>query len=326
MFDVRKPAARFAAVLAAVLMAGSAVSAAAASAKSTSKLFPIHIGVSPTISSVDVWYAYSAGYFKRNGLNVRITVNTTSGAATFPLLLNGQLDMSVSDPVSPILAISQSVPLRLDALGNVISPTPSKDYAGLVVKSGSGITSAAQLAGKSVAVPSLDSILQLLAEATVTAAGGNASQVNFVETPPLSMVSAVASGQVTAFSNVEPLLTEAKAQGETVLAHPPAAMGGLPEDVIVSSKLWSSEHPKALAEFATALGEANAKLAKDPSLIKTTAAADNEVPSQYLSSMILPVFQAGTITPTMMTDLQKYMLKYGFIKKAITYKRILGQS
>ncbi len=324
MLHLRKAAA----VLAAVLMAGAAMSATAASAKTKKKAkpFPIHIGVSPTISSVDVWYAYSAGYFKRNGLKVHISINTTSGAATFPLLLNGQLDMSVSDPVSPILAISQSVPLRLDALGNVISPTPSKNYAGIVVKSDSGLTSAAQLVGKSVAVPSVDSILQLLAEASVTAAGGDASKVNFVEVPPLSQVAAVASGQVTGFSNVEPLLTEGKAQGETILAHPPKAMGGLPEDVVVSSKLWAKEHPKALTEFATALGEANAKLAKHPSLIKTTAAADNEVAPQYLNSMILPVFQAGLITPTMTTDLQKYMLKYGFIKKAISYKRILGQS
>jgi NitT/TauT family transport system substrate-binding protein len=320
MVNLRKPAVAFAVVLG----ASAAISVSAAGAKTS--LFKMKVGVSPTISSVDVLYAAKAGYFTREGLDVTTTVNTTSGAATFPLLLNGQLAMTVTDPVSPILAIDKGVPLQMDAEGNIIDSKPSKDYAGLEVKSNSGLTSAAQLAGKSVAVPSLDSILQLLAQATIDAAGGNSSKVNFVEVPPLSMVDAVSQGQVTAFSNVEPLLTEGKASGEKILAHPPAAMGGLPEDVLVSSTKFAKAHPNVITEFRAAITLANAKLAADPSLIVKTAAAEGEVSPSVVHKIILPVFQGGTLTSTMLDRLMTYMVKYHYISKPIAITKILGDS
>jgi NitT/TauT family transport system substrate-binding protein len=284
----------------------------------------LKVAVSPTISSVDVLYALNAGIFKKYGLDVTTSVDTSSGAATFAEVLNGQLDMTVVDPMSTILAISKGLPLQIAAEGNVMTSDPSKNYAGIVVKAGSGITSVSQLEGKTVAVVSLDSILQMLAQITVDAGGGDSSQVKFVEVPPGEEVDAVAKGQANAFVNVEPLLTEGEADGLTVLAHPPASLGGLPQDVLVTSKTFAQQDASTVKKFQEAMAEANEALAANPQLIVSTAIAEKEVSASVADKIILPVFSGGTVSADSITKLEDLMIKYGYLKSEVSASTLLG--
>ena len=314
---------------------GSSPATSAAASPATSAGAPaanagsvnIKIGVSPTISSADVLYAVNAGIFAKDGLNVTTTVNTASGAATFPEVLNGQLTMTVVDPVSVVLAVSKGLPIEVAAEGNIMASDPTKNYAGIMVKTGSSITSPTGLEGKTVAVNSLDSILQMLAQITVDSAGGDSSKVKFVEVPPASEINAVAKGQTDALINVEPLLTNGEAAGLKVLAHPPASLGGLPQDVLLTSKAWASKNPGALAKFQAAMTEANQALAADPSLIVTTAIAQKEVASAAIANkIILPVFGGGVVTSDSLTKLENLMIKYGYIKTPVSMSALLGGS
>jgi NitT/TauT family transport system substrate-binding protein len=286
----------------------------------------LKVAVSPTISSVDVWYALNSGIFKKYGLDVTTSVDTASGAATFAEVLNGQLDMTVVDPMSTILAVAKGLPLEVAAEGNVMASDPSKNYAGIMVKSGSGITSLSDLSGKTVAVVSLDSILQLLAQITVDAGGGNSANVKFVEVPPGEEVNAVAKGQTNALVNVEPLLTEGEAAGLTVLAHPPASLGGLPQDVLVTSTSYAKANPATVKKFQEAMTAANEALAANPQLIVTTAIAEKEVASDVASKMILPVFAGGSVSAASITTLENLMTKYGYLKSTVSASTLLGHS
>jgi NitT/TauT family transport system substrate-binding protein len=305
---------------------GSSGSSTGADTGGSTSSVSLKVAVSPTISSVDVLYALNAGIFKKYGLNVTTSVDTSSGASTFAEVLNGQLDMTVVDPMSTILAISKGLPLQIAAEGNVMSSDPSTNYTGIMVKSGSGITSVTQLEGKTVAVVSLDSILQMLAQITVDAGGGDAAQVKFVEVPPGEEVDAVAKGQTDAFVNVEPLLTKGKAAGLTVLAHPPASLGGLPQDVLVTSKTFAQQNPSTVKKFQEAMAEANEALAADPSLIVTTAIAQKEVPAAVADKIILPVFAGGTVSAASITTLENLMIKYGYLKSTVSASALLGSS
>jgi NitT/TauT family transport system substrate-binding protein len=320
----RRPVALAALVLTGSLAAGgaSSISAAAAPRGHTAAL-TLTIGVSPTISSADVLYAEYAGLFKKEGLSVTTSVNATSGAATFPELLNGQLDVTVVDPVSPILAIGQGVPLDIVAQGNIMAKSSTKNYCGIVVKAGSGINSVKDLAGKTIAVNSLDSVLQLEAEAMIKAGGGNPSATQFVEVPPPSEINAVAQGQVAGFVNVEPLLTEGAAAGLTTLAHPPASLGGLPQDVLVTSSAFAKAHKSVIKKFSTAMSLANAALAKHPGLIQLTAVAENELSSTLANEIILPVSAKGTVTAADVNKLEGLMLQDGFMSSRIPASKIL---
>lgn len=284
----------------------------------------IKIGVSPTISSVDVLYAAEKGLFEKHGVNVETTVNTTSGAATFPLLLNGQLWMTVVDPVSPILAIGKGVALRMVSNGNVIASNPEEDYGGIVVKAGGGIESPKGLEGKTIAVNSLDSILQLRAEVSIEEDGGEPSAAKYVEVPPPSEVDAVVKGQVDAFSNVEPLLTTGEEEGLEVLTRAPKAMAGMPEDVIVTSKKLAEEEPEAVAGIQAAMEEANEALAKEPKLMIATAEANEEVEPGLAEKITLPTFEGGALEASTLEALQELMVEHGYIDSPVEASELLG--
>lgn len=284
----------------------------------------IKIGVSPTISSVDVLYAAEKGLFEKHGVNVETTVNTTSGAATFPLLLNGQLGMTVVDPVSPILAIGKGVALRMVSTGNVIASNPEEDYGGVMVKQGSGIGSPKELEGKTIAVNSLDSILQLRAEVSIEEDGGDPSAAKYVEVPPPSEVDAVVKGQVDAFSNVEPLLTVGEEEGLEVLTRAPKSMAGMPEDVIVTSTKLAEEESEAVAGIQAAMEEANAALAKEPKLMIKTAEANEEVEPGLASKITLPTFEGGALEASTLEALQELMVEHGYIDSPVEASELLG--
>jgi NitT/TauT family transport system substrate-binding protein len=284
----------------------------------------VKIGVSPTISSVDVLYAAEKGLFEKHGVNVETTVNTTSGAATFPLLLNGQLGMTVVDPVSPILAIGKGLALRMVANGNVIASNPEEDYGGVMVKAGSGIGSPKELEGKTIAVNSLDSMLQLRAEVSIEEDGGDPSAAKYVEVPPPSEVDAVVKGQVDAFSNVEPLLTTGEEEGLEVLTRAPKAMAGMPEDVIVTSKKLAEEEPEAVEGIQAAMEEANEALAKEPKLMIKTAEANEEVEPGLAEKITLPTFEGGALEASTLEALQELMVEHGYIDSPVEASELLG--
>jgi NitT/TauT family transport system substrate-binding protein len=285
----------------------------------------IKVGVSPTISSVDVLYAAEAGLFKKHGVDVTTTVNTTSGTATFPLLLNGQLGMTVVDPVSPILAIQKGVGLRMIASGNVIASNSEEDYGGVMVKEGSSIKSPKELEGKTVAVVALDSILQLRPEVSIEEAGGDPSQAKFVEVPPPSEVNAVVQGQVDAFSNVEPLLTIGEEEGLSVLTRAPKKMAGMPEDVLVTSAKQAEEEPEAMEGFREAMEEANEALAKEPKLMIKTAEANEEVEPGLATKLTLPTFEGGALEGSTLEALQELMVEHEYIDSPVEASDLLGQ-
>jgi NitT/TauT family transport system substrate-binding protein len=284
----------------------------------------VKIGVSPTISSVDVLYAAEKGLFEKHGVNVETTVNTTSGAATFPLLLNGQLGMTVVDPVSPILAIGKGVGLRMVANGNVIASNPEEDYGGIVVKAGSDIASPKELEGKTIAVNSLDSILQLRAEISIEEDGGEPAAAKYVEVPPPSEVDAVAKGQVDAFSNVEPLLTTGEEEGLEVLTRAPKSMAGIPEDVIVTSKKLAEDEPEAVEGIKEAMEEANEALAEEPKLMIATAEANEEVEPGLAEKITLPTFEGGALEASTLEALQELMVEHGYIDSPVEASELLG--
>jgi NitT/TauT family transport system substrate-binding protein len=284
----------------------------------------IKIGVSPTISSVNILYAAEAGLFKKHGVEVTTTVNTTSGAATFPLLLNGQLGATVVDPVSPILAIQKGLGLRMVANGNVIASNSEEDYGGIMVKEGSGIESPKELEGKTVAVNSLDSILQLRSEVSIEEDGGDPSQAKFVEVPPPSEVNAVVKGQVDAFSNVEPLLTTGEEEGLTVLTRAPKKMAGMPEDVLVIAAKLAEEQPEAIEGLQAALEEANEALGNEPKLMVKTAEANEEVEPGLATKITLPTFEGGPIEASTLEALQELMVEHEYIESPVEATELLG--
>ncbi|MEV6812667.1 ABC transporter substrate-binding protein [Micromonospora sp. NPDC051296] len=202
-----------AALLASVAACGSDADEAGG-AEGTTK---VKVGAIPIVDVAPLHLGISKGFFAEQNIEVEV-VNTTGGAAAVPGVVSGEFDFAFGNVVSLIVARSQNLPLKAIAEGNSSTGEQGKDFGGIVVPADSPITSAAELAGKTVAVNNLKNIGDTTVRASIRKAGGDPSGVKFVELPFPDMPAAVTGKRVDAAWIVEPFFTVAQDQGAKVVA------------------------------------------------------------------------------------------------------------
>ena len=136
---------------------------------------------------------------------------------------------------------------------------------------GSGISTARQLAGKTIAVNALGSVAQLLVSSALSAQGVSPSSVHFVAMGFPAMPAALQKHRIDAAYLVEPYLSQAEEQtgGEELLDVNSGATQDFPINGFAATVQWCQKYPKTAAAVARALDEGQAMAAAD-----RTAGAD----------------------------------------------------
>jgi NitT/TauT family transport system substrate-binding protein len=284
----------------------------------------IKVGTAPTLSGTSFYLAAQNGTFAKNHLAGTPQL-VTSGAQAIPLLLNGQIQFTVSDAVGAIKAISEGIPLEIIAQGPVVSTDPRKDNAGLIV--GSGVSNVRDLAGKTVAVNALGSFSELAAEKAIDLAGGDSSKVKFVELPIPQMASAVKAGTVAGAAISEPYLSEGKAEGLKVLM--PILYDVFPNApmlVYLASASYASSHPQVIREFAASITAANALLGTSPATLKSVGERVAKMSAAQLAGVILPTYVPTPVSLAALKNVMKVMVEYNVLTAPIDLQsHVYGQ-
>jgi NitT/TauT family transport system substrate-binding protein len=289
-------------------------SGSAASGATTS----IKVGTAPTLSGTSFYLAAQNRTFIKDHLSATPEL-MTSGAQSIPLLLNGQIQFSVSDAVAAIKAISQGVPLEIVAQGPIVSPDPRKDNAGLLV--GRGITRVGELAGKTVAVNALGSFSELAAERSIDLAGGDSSKVKFVELPIPQMVAAVKAGTVAGAAISEPFLSEGKSAGlKDLMPILYRVFPDAPMVVYVTSTSYASSHPQVVREFASAMTTANATLSTSPATLKSVGAHVAKMTAGQIANVILPTYVPTPVSLDALQNVMKVMKEYKVLAAPVNFR------
>jgi NitT/TauT family transport system substrate-binding protein len=274
----------------------------------------LKVGTSPTLSNASLYLAMENSLFKGHGVAVTTTPET-SGAEAVPQLLNGQIQFTATDPLGALVAVSEHVPVVIVAQGNVVGATAAQDATGLAVSASSGIHSAADLSGKTIAVNALDSISTVTASAAIDGAGGDSAKVKFVEMPFPQMVAAVQRGLVGGAMLGEPYLTQAKEAGLVDLFPVMSkAIPGTPQLVYIASKAYATSHPAIVNAFAASITAANGDLSRDPSLIRSVGAKSTTVGASVLAKIILPAFTPAALSASSLATLEQLMIRYKVLK------------
>jgi NitT/TauT family transport system substrate-binding protein len=274
------------------------------------------VGSTPSILNASLFYASQDGIFKNNGLQVTPKI-IPSGEQAIPLLLNGQLQFTASDPVGVISALSHNLSVTFVCPAAYPSPDPARDFTGLLVKP--SITMAADLNGKTVAVNAIGAILQLGAEAAIDAAGGDSSSIKFVAMSFKQMAAAVKGGQVAGAVLPEPTLTMGEEQGLKSLLSVTSAPGlhDVPTVVYITSKAYASSHPDVVDKFAASLMSANTNLSKDPAQVRTVAVKSTGTSADLLAKIEIPDFRTEPLSVDQLDKLQTVMIKYKVLTKQV---------
>jgi NitT/TauT family transport system substrate-binding protein len=247
----------------------------------------------------EAMYAKDAGFFAKAGLNVELTPMENAGAIASAVASNA-VDIGFLPAIVLAIAHSKNVPLVAIAPGSEF--TAAGPITSLFIAPNSPLRKAADLNGKTIAVPGLGSIAEFGARTWIDKNGGDASTVKFLEVPFPIMPEALNSGRVDAAMITEPFLTAAK-KTERVLA--PTPFNAIaPEFAFgdwVTTPQWAKDHADTVVRFAAALRAtaqwANAHQAASAAILQKYTKIDPSLVATMSRSQYADRLASGTMQP-----------------------------
>ncbi len=213
----------------------------------------VSLGIIPIVDIAPVYLGLKHGFFLAEGLLLQLEA-LQSGAAIVTSVAGGQYHFGFSNTTSLLLAASEGLPIKAVSPGVASTGRVGKDFGAVVVKKSSSIKNAADLAGRRIAVNTLKNINTTTINQVVSEAGGDPSQITYVEYAFPAIADAVASGDVDAGQVVEPYLTEATRQKFRQVASNYASTDpNLSVGLYFTSTRYAQENAGLVTKFSTAI-------------------------------------------------------------------------
>ena len=168
--------------------------------------FPLQVLGGSAEALAEAFYAEDLGLFKAHGINP-VVHNLPTGGQIPTAVASGDYQIGCGNVLALGQAHAHGFPFVIIASAEIDNPESPSTV--LAVAYNSPIRSPKDLNGKSIAVASLNGLLQLRATALIDRSGGDPSSVKFVELGILTMVDAIAAGRVDAAVLIEPQLSPA---------------------------------------------------------------------------------------------------------------------
>ena len=252
---------------------------------STTATTSIVVGALPVIDTAGLQVALKEGFFKQAGLNVTVE-SVTQSTAAIPDLLHGSIDVIGGGNYVSFLEAEAHGTFPVEFLAPADDCTT--DTYGLVAMPSSGISTPAELAGKTIAVNLTQNVQTLTTSAVLAADGVDASSLHYVQIPFPDMVAALQAGRVDAISAVEPFLSAALAAGgRLVTSTCTGSTASFPLSGYVTTKSWAQGHAAAARAFQQAIEKGNAYADAHPSAVRALLPAYTSITAKAAAVMPL---------------------------------------
>jgi NitT/TauT family transport system substrate-binding protein len=272
----------------------------------------------PTIDSAGLFIAQMQGYFKQQGLTVKIEPMFAS-QQTVTGIENGSCDISSADYVTYVdNELLQHADLKIIAEASFLQP----HQLGLLVSPKTQINAITGLAGKTIGVSQSDDIATLLVDSLLAENGVPLDSVHFEPGNPLNGApKELEEDKFDAALVPDPFLTEGEeAYGLNVVAD--VDQGGalnFPMQGFAVTAKWAQQNPSTLRDFITALDEGQQKADTDRTLVEQAIVSPQ---FQYLgvskgvaSVIALPSYPVG-VDVARLQRVPDAMVRFGFLPQS----------
>lgn len=255
--------------------------------------------------------AVKKGFFKQHGLDV--TVQKAAGGATIiPAVISGGTQFGGGNVVSVLLGATKGLPIQMVAPGTFGPTTKKDDWSAILVKGSSPIKSPKDLAGKTIAVNTLNNVATETATAALENLGVDTKGIKYTEVGFPDMLGALGQGRVDAVFEIEPFVTAGLAQGDRRIVSPYySTKPGLQIGSYVARKDYVQQHPDVVKEFQAGLADAAKFVTAHPEEFRKVLAAEQLKGSDKI---LLPTWKP-TIDRSSLETHAQIMLKQGLINK-----------
>ncbi len=218
----------------------------------------IVVGALPVVDTAGLYLAQQQGYFTQEGLNVTISPIAASPDA-IPEMAHGQVDIVAGANYVSFFQAQAAGPGPFKVL--VDGTSCSTDTFEVLALPGSHITSAADLAGKTIAVNTKNNIQTMLTDTALQTAGVDPGTVKYVAVPFPDMATALAEHKVDAISAVEPFITSAELSkgAQPVISTCTGPTANFPISGYFALQSWTQKNPDTARAFQAAMAKGQAR-------------------------------------------------------------------
>lgn len=252
----------------------------------------VTVGVIPIVDVAPLYLGEKKGFFRSRGLDLEM-VAAQGGAAIIPGVVSGQFQFGFSNTTSLMIAQSRGVPVKSVVNGAASNGKVGGDVTGVAVRKDSPVKSARDLAGRTVAVNTLQNIGDTTVRESVRRDGGDPSAVKFAEIPFDQMPAALDGGRVDAAWMGEPAMMIAKAQGARVIASPFAETDPkLTVATYFTSAKLVRENPSLVKKFTDAMTESLEYASGHPDEARQILTTYTKISGDIVDDLTLPGWPA----------------------------------
>ena len=297
----------------------SASAGASSQGTGTLEKTSVVVGALPVLDAAPLYLAIKNGYFARQGLTVR-TLPVLQSTAALPDLLHGVVDVIGGNYTSYFEGDSRGT-LNVDVVGEALNCT-QKEFEILALP-GSGITSPAKLAGKTIAV-NLTSNVQTLATDAILKAAGITGKPTYVPIPFPQMAAALEAHRVDAISAVEPFASAAEhANGAIpVMSECQGPTDSLPLSGYFATASWVQKYPGTARAFERAMAQAQAYANANPQAVRSILPSYIKITPAAAANVVLGTYPA-TIDVTSLQRMADLMLADHMLTGPLQVSRIV---
>jgi NitT/TauT family transport system substrate-binding protein len=272
------------------------------------------VGVIPIADVAPLYVGIEQGFFKDENLEIKPQL-AEGGAAIIPSVLSGDYQIGFSNTTSLIIAASKKLPVQIISQGVLAGTGDDDAWDGVVARKGSGIKTAKDLEGKTIAVNTLNNIGPLTINNSMEKAGADYTKIKYIEIPFPDMNPALDSKRVDAAFEVEPAFSGGKAAGGTVVFHSyEETAPNMTVATYFASKDYIAKNGDVVERFQRAIKKSLEYAAQNPDAVRKAIGTYTDIPAEVLDKITLPVWKADLNEPTIqqVADLAK---KYGYIEE-----------
>jgi NitT/TauT family transport system substrate-binding protein len=277
----------------------------------------INLGYATASDYLPAYVAKENGCFAKNGLDVTMTRMQIIGNIP-PALIAGSLQIGIG--TAPVLLQAVDGGLDLVAIAGASRMLKNNPSISLVLRKGLDIKTAADLKGKKIGVPGVNSVADVMFRKWLKNSGVDPKDVVFIETPFPQMSDLLKAGTVDAVTAVEPIRSRIASSGVGALAPEEYYVSVHPDTLLafyISTAAWAKANAEAIGRFRACLREAIASIKENPE-------AARGVEKQYLG-FNTPNFPALTadIKPEDFKFFVELSKEFGLIRKDIDVNAIV---
>lgn len=271
------------------------------------------LGLIPIADVAPIFIAIERGFFEEEGLTIT-TEFSAGGAAAIPALQAGDIDFAFGGYPSTFKAIEAGVEL-------VITQEAVRGadlFAGFYALPDSGIAAPADMAGKTIAVNTLNNIVQLALEVQLHEAGLTLDDVTLVEIPFPEQVAALELGNVDVISVVEPFGTIARNSLDATLVVDmfSGPLSGFPVAGWQVTQAFADANPNTIAAFNRAFVKATDIAVNEEGALAAIVPTYTSATPELAATLNFPNMVSG-LDITTLQAVPDRMLEQGLLSDAL---------